>query len=446
MWQAIILQFQVTTVTPTEATATSETDEDSDSNDDENATSADESEEDDVTPTPEAESDDDTDGVDTDDADADDADSDETSATSEDEDAPEDDTELSSTTGITDSNSITSTLAITDTSSISTDDDDEANDDDGTEEEPEEPISLTYEISSGDTLGGIAARFGLSVDALVQANELSGSDAILRIGQELTIPQGDAAIATAVAQAAEQAADEAESEPEATATPEPPAEAPISGRIIYPVFSDNIQSYDIWSTNVDGTNQVILVGNASQPQFTRDGNLFAYRSWTSSKRGVNFIDFPGGRQDLLTGFIEDGLPAWSKDGTFVISSRREGDRVPRLFQVGQNGGNGFSLGFVSEYADTLADGHLVARGCTISGDCGLWILLPDAVDGVCTIAGSAERALSGRGLSADVTFGSCGCVQRRPALCLGYARPDSEVVGTGRQPANLLFPSAVWRA
>jgi len=53
-----------------------------------------------------------------------------------------------------------------------------------------------HEVRSGDTLGAIARRYGTTVDALVEANHLSGPQARLRIGQRLVIPPGAPRVAT----------------------------------------------------------------------------------------------------------------------------------------------------------------------------------------------------------------------------------------------------------
>ena len=48
------------------------------------------------------------------------------------------------------------------------------------------PAVLVYRVVSGDTLSGLAARFGTSVKAIMDLNGLTST--VLRIGQQLTIP------------------------------------------------------------------------------------------------------------------------------------------------------------------------------------------------------------------------------------------------------------------
>ncbi|MFZ1061274.1 MAG: LysM domain-containing protein, partial [Candidatus Rokuibacteriota bacterium] len=48
-----------------------------------------------------------------------------------------------------------------------------------------------YHVKEGDTLSGIAKRFGVSLRALIDANGLQRPDA-LRLGQRLLIPSGSA--------------------------------------------------------------------------------------------------------------------------------------------------------------------------------------------------------------------------------------------------------------
>jgi LysM repeat protein len=56
-------------------------------------------------------------------------------------------------------------------------------------EPPAEPEPRTYTVAPGDTLRSIAAQFDVSVEALLEANDLTPEEAdALRVGQELVIP------------------------------------------------------------------------------------------------------------------------------------------------------------------------------------------------------------------------------------------------------------------
>jgi LysM repeat protein len=53
--------------------------------------------------------------------------------------------------------------------------------------EAPKPTYLTYRVSSGDTLGRIAARHGTSVRAIQSANGM-GNNTLIRMGQSLRVP------------------------------------------------------------------------------------------------------------------------------------------------------------------------------------------------------------------------------------------------------------------
>jgi nucleoid-associated protein YgaU len=52
------------------------------------------------------------------------------------------------------------------------------------------PSSATYTIQSGDTLSAIARKFGVTVDALVQANNIA-NPSLIKPGQILKIPKSN---------------------------------------------------------------------------------------------------------------------------------------------------------------------------------------------------------------------------------------------------------------
>lgn len=66
----------------------------------------------------------------------------------------------------------------------------------------------TYVIQAGDTLGAIAARFGVSIDAIAAANGITDPDSI-QVNQELTIPPATPATTVAATTDTSTAADPA---------------------------------------------------------------------------------------------------------------------------------------------------------------------------------------------------------------------------------------------
>ena len=278
---------------------------------------------------------------------------------------------------------------------------------------------LVYAVRSGDTMLGIAVKFGVDPDLLASENGIDNPES-LQIGQELTIPftaeelaayNGTGSVAAASSSeddeeddgeestsaddsaasdetveeiaAADETLEEADEETEEEAT----EAAPVSGRIVYPAFNTGPGVYDVWMVDLATGEQTPIAGTASQPAFNKDGSLLAYRSWDRGTRGIFFRDFVGGRGGIVTKFVEDALPTWSPDGySFSFSSRKEGDRVPRVYIGNQQGEDPFSVGFQGEYPATFPDGKLVVKGCTPSGDCGLFTMGP---------RGGGEKKISG---------------------------------------------------
>jgi len=253
---------------------------------------------------------------------------------------------------------------------------------------------VTYVVQEGDTLMAIAIRFDVTVEALQAANGIT-DPAKLGVGQSLVIPVGGvapaakattaAAPAQAVTATVEAGSTPAAPKPTLQPTPTPtPAPAALTGKIIFPVYDPNraIQgqqgNYDIVMSDPQGNNRQVLAYNASQPSVNSGGDLLAYRSLDPKSRGVAFLTIGGGRGGVLTKYLEDGLPSWAPDSvTMALSSRREGDRVPRLFRVNQATGEEHSIKFIGEYESTFPNGQLVFKGCTIEGACGMYTAGPE---------------------------------------------------------------------
>lgn len=60
---------------------------------------------------------------------------------------------------------------------------------------PTAPSTVSYTVVKGDTLSGIASRYGTSVSAIRGANGLSSSN-LIRVGQKLKVPKGSGAVSS----------------------------------------------------------------------------------------------------------------------------------------------------------------------------------------------------------------------------------------------------------
>jgi len=244
------------------------------------------------------------------------------------------------------------------------------------------PTPIVYVVEQGDTLGGIAFRFDVSVEAIQATNGID-DPTTLQPGQKLVIPaEGSIPAVTRAATATPEATSVAAT-PETTPIPEPtptPASVALSGKIIFPVHDPNknlegqVGGYDIWMSDPQGNNIQLLVPDASQPHLNPGGDLLAYRSWNPRGRGVAFLTIGGGRGNVLSKFLEDGLPSWAPDSyTIAFASRRESDRISRIYRVNQASGEEHSLDLIGNYVSTFPDGRLVFKGCTVEGACGMFI-------------------------------------------------------------------------
>lgn len=176
----------------------------------------------------------------------------------------------------------------------------------------------------------------------------------------------------------------APSTPTATQVPPTPTDTPtpqLAGRIVYPVYTEASAWYDIFIQPVDGGERQWIIGAASQPAISPDGQFLAYRSWRADDRGIRVMDLAGTEKRRVTDRLEDGLPAWAPDGAVLaFSSRRENDRVDRIYIVSAHGGEARALSrdFQPVYGldpAWLPDGRIVYKA--IHGAAGLYLMNPD---------------------------------------------------------------------
>ena len=95
---------------------------------------------------------------------------------------------------------------------------------------PPTATPVIYVVEAGDTLSAIAKEFGVTVEALQEANAIS-DPRLLQVGQELTIPEGEAVITATATRA------------EPTPTPIPPSATPphVQAQVVRVIDGDTIE-------------------------------------------------------------------------------------------------------------------------------------------------------------------------------------------------------------
>jgi Tol biopolymer transport system component len=114
-----------------------------------------------------------------------------------------------------------------------------------------------------------------------------------------------------------------------TPTPEPqPQAATLTGRIVYPVYDEAAGTYNIYVSNLDGSDRQLVAEEASQPNLNSDGTRIVYRSWKGDNRGLMERGLEGGDVWKFNIHFEAGRPTFSPDNQiFLFHSREAGEKT-----------------------------------------------------------------------------------------------------------------------
>jgi len=164
-----------------------------------------------------------------------------------------------------------------------------------------------------------------------------------------------------------------------TATVTPTVSIPDTGKIAFAAYNAGEGVHAIYVVQADGSGLTHVMGEASQPAFSPDGQKIIFRSWRPDRLGLQVVGAEGGEMaDVIVGTSsEDGAPSWSRDGTkIVFASNKEVDRKWRIYVswlVGTDKPVELRLG---ESPDWSPEGdQIVYRGCDErGGNCGLYIM------------------------------------------------------------------------
>jgi beta propeller repeat protein len=173
-----------------------------------------------------------------------------------------------------------------------------------------------------------------------------------------------------------------ESTPTPGATSEPAStrsqQAALSGQIAFPVWDAGQGRYDVYMSNVDGSDRHLIAGEMHQPALRSDGVWLVLNGERSSYENLVLAKTDGSVLREITSFLEDGQPTWSPDGQkLAFASSRHGDKQYRIYildDVPLEGGtvDGRTLNYGpddirGQMPAWTSDGRsIVYRGCDLS--------------------------------------------------------------------------------
>ncbi len=156
----------------------------------------------------------------------------------------------------------------------------------------------------------------------------------------------------------------------------------MGGRLALAAYDPIVRHYRIF-TLVPGEAPQTLLEEGTQPAWSPDGRLVAFRSLKPDELGIEILDTTTGERRRATYFVEDGFPSWSPDGQqLVFASNREGDRRWRIYRMWAGDPNSVvSLGYGQSPAWSPDGQRIAYQGCDETGNrCGLWSMAFDGTD------------------------------------------------------------------
>jgi TolB protein len=155
------------------------------------------------------------------------------------------------------------------------------------------------------------------------------------------------------------------------------------------VWNQSRGKYDTFIAQAkDGSGRSLVVEEMHQPALNPEGDWVAVNGERHEHMNLFLIRPDGTSLREITENIEDGLPAWSKDGkSLAYSSTKHGDKQSRVYVIdevpfvgGKDPGRPLNFGpddIRGEHPTWTEDGRIVYSGCDVTvqpAPCGLWVM------------------------------------------------------------------------
>lgn len=152
---------------------------------------------------------------------------------------------------------------------------------------------LTHTVAKGDTLGRIASRYGVTAEDVIAANKLASADD-LRVGEKLVVPGGQppAPVVAVKPRPTLATVRQILTVPASGGTPPPNAAPTGSGRMVWPTAWRVITQYYGWRhTGID------IDGDYTTPIYAAEAGVVTHAGWGRTKGGYGYyidMDHGGG--------------------------------------------------------------------------------------------------------------------------------------------------------
>ena len=198
--------------------------------------------------------------------------------------------------------------------------------------------------------------------------------------------------------------------PQATPRPTSPSVTPSKGRIAFTSYDAIRQRYDVYVVDLAQGDARLLKANGSQPAFSPDGRMLAFRNMDPQHLGLGVLTLSNNASSELTAHVEDASPTWSPEmDQLVFASNKHGDRKWRVYVISpyatRSEGEEWAMG---QKPDWSRDGGRIAyHGCDErGGNCGVWVSQPGGFNAARLTSEASDTAAAWSPDGTQVAFAS----------------------------------------
>jgi TolB protein len=156
-----------------------------------------------------------------------------------------------------------------------------------------------------------------------------------------------------------------------------PEMGPVGGQLILGSYDQGRDVWDLYTINALGDGRALVVEEASEPDFSPDGEWIVYYSWKPDRLGLRLIKTDGTGDTTLTTAKVHYYPSFSPDGGRIAFHNSDTNAVD---VINRDGSNLREITKGEFPAWSPVGDQIVYRGCLGGGRCGLIVANADGTN------------------------------------------------------------------